>query len=324
LALLSIQDVSLGCSGASTAYRATSDGYEVRRLQQIGRCPPLQQGYVTRLIARDGSVMITSQEVLATSDCPISGRRPEGLSFPERDTRARSALAAYFARAAALEAASIPAFETLEKELRALHAPEPLLAAVRAAITDERDHTERMRQLAYRFGAAPDEPQIEARPLRDGFALALDNVVEGCVRESFGALLATFQAAHASDAEIRETFARIARDETRHAALAFQIHAWLAPRLTRAQRKAVEEARDAALRSLLEERAQAAGIGLVELAGMPRDAQSEVLLTQMQGLWPARTVASAWRPRRATAFMALNYLAVNIEGADPARVSCAL
>ena len=48
---------------------------------------------------------------------------------------------------------------------------------------------------------------------------------------SYGALVVTWQASHASDRAIRDAMRRIARDETRHAALAWTIAAWAEPRL---------------------------------------------------------------------------------------------
>jgi hypothetical protein len=51
------------------------------------------------------------------------------------------------------------------------------------------------------------------------------------VRESFGALLAGWQATHAPDPAMRAVFTRIARDETRHAQFAWDVAAWLEARL---------------------------------------------------------------------------------------------
>ena len=67
--------------------------------------------------------------------------------------------------------------------------------ALQAAV-EEIDHTRRTALLAQRFGAEPRVPGVEARPLRTRFELALDNAVEGCVRETYGALVATWQAGH--------------------------------------------------------------------------------------------------------------------------------
>jgi hypothetical protein len=73
--------------------------------------------------------------------------------------------------------------------------------------------------------------------------IALDNAVEGCVRETYGAAVAMWQAEHASDPVVRATAARIARDEIRHAALGWQIASWLNARLDFAARRRVERAR---------------------------------------------------------------------------------
>ena len=77
-----------------------------------------------------------------------------------------------------------------------------------------------------------------------------ENAVEGCVRETFGALVATWQAAHATDAQIRAHMRRIARDETRHAALAWSIAKWGEHRLDGAARERVARARRKAMREL--------------------------------------------------------------------------
>lgn len=203
----------VSCDAKASAYRVVPAGFEVRTFEQIGTCPPdYRQGYVTRSITAEGVVSVLAEEVLTVSSgCPIAGRRPAGLQL--RGERARSVLADYFARMSALEAASVPAFQILERELSALGAPDELLAQVRAAIADERDHTVRTARLAQRFGAQPEQPAVEAQPLRAAFALAMENAVEGCVRESFGALLATYQATRARDPEVRDTMARIALDE---------------------------------------------------------------------------------------------------------------
>jgi hypothetical protein len=63
-------------------------------------------------------------------------------------------------------------------------------------------------------------------------------------------LVATYQAAHASP-ELRATFARIARDETRHAALSHDVHAFLLTKLSPSERRHVAHAYEAALDELV-------------------------------------------------------------------------
>jgi hypothetical protein len=53
----------------------------------------------------------------------------------------------------------------------------------------------------------------------------------GTAAGAFGALVASWQAMGASDPMMRAAMARIARDETRHADLSFQVHALLKGRL---------------------------------------------------------------------------------------------
>ena len=80
--------------------------------------------------------------------------------------------------------------------------------------------------------------------------IACENAIEGCVRETFGALSAAWQARHARDAELALHFKRVARDEARHAALAWAVDAWLCERLTPSQRELVLTARARAASAL--------------------------------------------------------------------------
>ncbi len=83
----------------------------------------------------------------------------------------------------------------------------------------------------------PRVRRVRVRPLLD---IALENAREGCAGESLAASVAFAQARAASDPCIREHYARIAVDETRHAALSFRIHAWILPQLTPPQRGRAE------------------------------------------------------------------------------------
>jgi hypothetical protein len=93
--------------------------------------------------------------------------------------------------------------------------------------------------------------------------------VEGCVRETFGALVAHYQSSRARDPELRAALARIARDETRHAALSWALHAWLDRRLDRAARERVKAAKQAAAAQLYAELATPPADDPENLAGFP-------------------------------------------------------
>jgi hypothetical protein len=70
------------------------------------------------------------------------------------------------------------------------------------------------------------------------------------VREALGALVAGWQAARAADPLHAAAQSIIAPDERRHAELARSVDRFLAPRLARAERRRVAEARRAAVADL--------------------------------------------------------------------------
>ena len=171
--------------------------------------------------------------------CP-GGRRPRRLAFGH-GRRTTSAAGQWFAELCQLEAASVPAFETLEAELEHAEAPRPLVSAARAAAGDERRHTRLAARLAERFDAAPARPVVGPSGDRALGDMAEENIVEGCVREAYGAALAMVQATTAVDPVVRAAMQSIAIDETRHAALALAVHRWAAGRLgARAQARVAD------------------------------------------------------------------------------------
>jgi len=174
----------------------------------------------------------------------IGGRRPTGY----RNHRGEGdACGAYLAEQAELEAASIRAFGDLHDDLVALGAPASLRRATIAAASDELDHAATCDRLARRYGVEPAfEPAIGDPARRTRLELAIDNAVEGCVRETYGAVVAGYQARAAHDPEVRRAMARIAKDETKHAALSWRLHQWLLPQLSAAERAEVTAAMSAA------------------------------------------------------------------------------
>ncbi|RYZ44249.1 MAG: hypothetical protein EOO71_00205 [Myxococcaceae bacterium] len=171
------------------------------------------------------------------------GRRPEGLCSDGMVEGRVPALGALFARMAHLEAASVPAFERLADELAAHGAPERLVRAARRSAKEEVRHARAMESLAVRHGAAMPEVTVAPFGYRSLEALALENAVEGCVRETFGAVLAGWQARCAEDATVREALAAIAPDELCHSELSWDINAWVRTRLPEDAWARVEAAR---------------------------------------------------------------------------------
>jgi hypothetical protein len=205
-----------------------------------------------------------------------AGRRPEGLATP---TFANSGdtPAGWLARAAFLEAASVDAFRLLRRDLRALGAPRRLQRAASRAARDERRHARQMRSFARRHGASVPAPAVHTDERPSLEALAVHNAAEGCVRETFGALLAQWQAGAAGDRALGAALSRIARDEARHAALAWAIDAWARRRLTRAARARVDGAREEAARALVAEASLACPEALITTLGLPEGPRAEQL-----------------------------------------------
>ena len=71
------------------------------------------------------------------------------------------------------------------------------------------------------------------------------------MRETYAALLAYRQALAATDPAIRTAMAGIARDEARHAALAWAVDGWSQALLAPAARRRVREARHEAIEGLM-------------------------------------------------------------------------
>jgi rubrerythrin len=217
--------------------------------------------------------------------CNGVGRRPTGLARA-RKRRAASVLGSYFASAAHLEAASVHAFERLAVELEAHGAPASLVRAARRSACDEVRHARVTSRLARRFGGEPASVRVRAPRARSLAAVALENAIEGCVRETFGALVATWQAEHAQDEGIRRSMKRIARDETRHAALSWAVARALEPMLDERGRRRVATARARAVEKLRREATAASAPELVREAGVPDACQSHRMLDELaNAMW---------------------------------------
>ncbi len=180
-----------------------------------------------------------------TCQCAV-GRFPAGLTVGDVDDGA-DPVGAFFARAAALEASAVRAFEQLSREVAAHGAPEGLVRRLRRAAKQEIRHARLMTAEAKRRGAKV--PRVRAtrapRHARSLFALALENAVEGCGREAIGGALLHVQATRATDARMRDVLAEIADDECGHAELSADLAAWLAPRLCSDERATIAAARRA-------------------------------------------------------------------------------
>jgi len=219
--------------------------------------------------------------------CSVMGRRPAGLARAR--ARARSPLGAFFGNAAYLEAASVHAFAALAGELRAFGAPAELARAAGRCARDEERHTRLAGRIARRHGGEPPVARVARARSRSLEAMAIENATEGCVRETFGALTALWQARHARDPAIARAMASIARDETRHAALAWAVAAWAEPRLDAVTRGRVVATRRRAVGTLRRQAMATVPEVLVRRAGVPSAADARRMLDVLDSaLWAPR------------------------------------
>lgn len=211
--------------------------------------------------------------------CPVAGRKPAGLE--PANTNGGSCAGTYFATMAHLEAASVVAFERMADELRAHGAPEALVARALTAAADERRHARAIGALAAERGATVPEVVAGALRPRALLAMAVENRREGCVRETYGALLAHYQARASASPDVRRAMARIAHEETEHAALSWDLDAWLVARLDAAELAVVRAAEREALRELAVECAQTFDADTRAVVGLP---SPEVALELYRGV----------------------------------------
>jgi rubrerythrin len=215
---------------------------------------PCQNGYflfckLAPVSCDDAGDVLDAATIVECISCQgITGRRPLGLVACRPS--ARNPVGDYFASMAHLESASVRAFVDLAGWLDALGAPARLSRRSRSFADDERRHARAAARLARRFGGAPSPVRVRRVPTPTLARLLEDDAIEGCVKETFGALLATWQAARAGDPRVQRTMRRIAADETRHAALAWEILDWGLPRLPAPERRRVGRALAAAVAAL--------------------------------------------------------------------------
>ncbi len=153
--------------------------------------------------------------------------RPDlsGLSALER-----TELATHWVRLGQMEHASIAAFARFSLQLLSLGAPAELVEGCNQALADETAHTRLCFALASHYGGVPVGPgKLEVRDCFEdsGLGAVMQLVIsEGCIGETVAALEAMEQALTTSDPVVRNVLLRIAKDEQRHAELAYRFMRW--------------------------------------------------------------------------------------------------
>jgi hypothetical protein len=158
------------------------------------------------------------------------------------------ALAEAWLEDARAEAASIPAFLALARDLRALGAPASLVARAMAAAREELGHTRACMAVASRLGAdslveVPNVPEPAFEGRRATIArLAREAWVDGVIGEGAAAERARVAAGTATTEPARRTQARIASEEQRHAELGHDVARFCIDVDRRTARDAIAEA----------------------------------------------------------------------------------
>lgn len=248
LAIATLPAHSILCSGNNG--RAASGGFDLLTTSGFACGEGSHRDEHIVHVSQSGDVTIAETVVVEEGEpgCAI-GRKPEGLA-PAVAPPAADRIGALFADAARLEAASVIAFERFERELRAFGAPRGLVRDARRARNDEVRHARMTRRLAKRNGAQPLPARVRRVPDRSLFDFVKENAVEGCILETFGALVATYQSSRATDVSIARAMSVIAEDETRHASLAWRVAKWAESKLGADERAEVAALQRAAVRRL--------------------------------------------------------------------------
>ena len=164
-------------------------------------------------------------------DLTARARRAQRRPRVPSDAHAARTQAAKWTRAAEHEHASIATFARISLELLALGAPMSLVVQCQRAATDEVRHAED----AYALASAYAGQTLGARPFAEACAplvpdlrrLARETLVDGCIGESAAALHAANEARATDDPAVKSVLLRVARDEARHAELAFRMLSWM-------------------------------------------------------------------------------------------------
>lgn len=255
-ALATACKVGFGQSGETeqTAVRAPN---VVRAVLPASDCQKEAEAFrVTVTVDASGFATETDRTLLWTGPTACAGRFPEAVAHAEAGAVLAAGCAdegAYFAQMAYTEQAAVHAFGILAAELAAQGAPRELLCDLEAARQDEIRHARMATNLARRAGREPATPTItpasrtRTRTLEE---IAIENAVEGCVRETYGAVLGVHQGKTAKSANVRRVMAKLADDELRHAEVSWRLADWLDAKLDEPARARVRAARDEAILAL--------------------------------------------------------------------------
>lgn len=285
-----ISGYTVSCNNAEGGgVRDVGSGFEVLATRITASCDPIEKTLYVLAVDEQGNVTETQSEVIESESGACIGRRPCGLLAQK--AKGESGVGAYLASVAHLEAASVFAFENLEAELLHHGAPNELIEAARKARRDEVRHAKQMKEAAERYGGVVPSPQVMPMKMRSLEEIALDNAVEGCVRETFGALVGMWQSRFAQDPALRRVMRQIAADEARHAELSWAIDAWARTRLSSEAISRMEAAQKEAIAALSAEAHREEEPALVAMLGLPDRNASLALVAHFESSMPVLLAA---------------------------------
>jgi hypothetical protein len=266
--------------------KINADSYDLKALSR--NCvfsPTGGNDIVTETIYRvfkDGRIVqLSSREVSSTPvpACAVAGRKPFAPSGSA--AAASDAYGNFLSEMAFLEASAVLAFDELASDLERLGAPVDLVARARVAKADEARHAQAMNAHADRAGVKVAQAQAPAHRYASLLELALHNAEEGCVRETYGALVALHQAEKAQDVALRADMQTIAQEEVAHAQWSHDLAAWVEPLLSAAEREQVAAAKQKAFAALSAECKVDPASDLQTKAGLP---SAETALRMLMGM----------------------------------------
>lgn len=214
-------------NGSTCCYAFCNNGCCGRPFLVVG------EARVADICERDDWMLPTPANRAAPAD-PASGThltlaaRASAASALEPATR--EAVAAAWARDAAMEHASIASFARFTLELLALGAPADIVLGAQDAARDEVEHARACFAIASRYAGVHLGPaKLDVAGALPAVALepvVTAAIIEGCIGETLSALLAEARLARAEDADVRTALRRIANEEAHHAELAWRFVGW--------------------------------------------------------------------------------------------------
>jgi len=171
-------------------------------------------------------------------------RTPVAPDTTALDTATRNALADLYRQDALTEHASVASFARFVLQCLALGAPAEIVLEAQRAGLEEVEHAQLSFGLASAYSGRPERAlELDVRGALDGALdareVALGVAREGCIAETVSALVITAARDQAEDPVVRQILTQVAKQELRHAELAWRYLAWALERGDRELRRAI-------------------------------------------------------------------------------------